>query len=85
MGMSLGGQLGVMYRVESVNNREKKQIFRQKMKTWFFLGVDLVVFAACIFSSFKMYDDWDTCHFNFNAWAIMMTIFSFVSLLLNIF
>lgn len=81
--MTLGDQLGVMYRVESSNNREKKQIKRQKLKTVFFFGLDLIVFVLCLSATIKMFKRWDNCYYDFNAWSILVSIFSFFSLLLN--
>lgn len=73
-----------MYRIESTGrDNDEKSFNRQKLKNIFFFTLDLAVLIVCIIALHKMFTKWKQCHYDFNAWAVCIVIFSSLSMLLN--
>ena len=82
---NVGVKLEKIYRFESYKSIDEKQLFRQKIKTVFFLVLDSIVFTLTITALGLLHKYWDECKVKINTWSICMTIFSFASIIVNLF
>lgn len=77
-----------MYRIESTAEETgsyQKRLRRQKIKTIAFFVLDIGLLALCIYSLFDMFDKWQRCYYNFDAWIITVCLVGGVSLIINFY
>ena len=86
IGHEVKGKISNMYRMESpaqsLNN--KKKMLRQKIKTIVFFIMDVLVCAVCLLAFGLKYDDWKSCHYEFDLWIFTLSLFGVLSLIVDI-